>query len=79
MLELNTALKGFDQDKTVGAIVITGSQKAFAAGEPIFEVLALTVNKNNFQPIDFSHWYFMYKFWRRHIVPTIIFLMFAIA
>jgi len=35
MLELNTALKDLDEDKTIGAIVLTGSQKAFAAGADI--------------------------------------------
>jgi len=35
MLELNAALKDFDDDKSVGAIVLTGSQKAFAAGADI--------------------------------------------
>jgi len=35
MLELNAALKDLDDDKTIGAIVLTGSQKAFAAGADI--------------------------------------------
>jgi enoyl-CoA hydratase/carnithine racemase len=33
MNELNTAIKAFEADNEVGAIVLTGSEKAFAAGE----------------------------------------------
>jgi enoyl-CoA hydratase/carnithine racemase len=32
MLELNEALKGFDSDDSIGAIVLAGSERAFAAG-----------------------------------------------
>ena len=32
MLEVSTALDGLEADHEVGAIVITGSEKAFAAG-----------------------------------------------
>jgi enoyl-CoA hydratase/carnithine racemase len=32
MLELNEALKEFDSDDSIGAIVLAGSEKAFAAG-----------------------------------------------
>jgi enoyl-CoA hydratase/carnithine racemase len=32
MLELNEALKEFDSNDSIGAIVLTGSEKAFAAG-----------------------------------------------
>ena len=35
MDELGHALKGFDADPTIGCIVITGSEKAFAAGADI--------------------------------------------
>jgi len=35
MDELGAALKGFDADEGIGAIVITGSEKAFAAGADI--------------------------------------------
>ena len=35
MAELCDALKEFDQDEKIGAIVITGSEKAFAAGADI--------------------------------------------
>ncbi|ASY71377.1 enoyl-CoA hydratase [Sinorhizobium fredii USDA 205] len=41
MRELDAALKAFDVDKGVGAIVITGSEKAFAAGADIKEMQAL--------------------------------------
>ena len=33
--ELNTALDAFEADANIGAIVITGSEKAFAAGADI--------------------------------------------
>lgn len=35
MDELGTALKAFDSDENIGAIVLTGSEKAFAAGADI--------------------------------------------
>ena len=35
MVELGQALKAFDADDTIGCIVITGSEKAFAAGADI--------------------------------------------
>ena len=38
MLELNEALSKFDTDDSVGAMVITGSEKAFAAGADIKEM-----------------------------------------
>ncbi|KAI9704042.1 MAG: hypothetical protein M1820_005664 [Bogoriella megaspora] len=36
--ELNTCLRHFDADSTVGAVVLTGSNKAFAAGADIKEM-----------------------------------------
>ena len=36
--ELNEALDGFEADAAIGAIVITGSEKAFAAGADIKEM-----------------------------------------
>ncbi len=36
--ELNKALKAFDQDPNIGCIVITGNEKAFAAGVDIKEM-----------------------------------------
>jgi enoyl-CoA hydratase len=38
MEELNLALKEFDQDNEIGAIVITGDKRAFAAGADIKEM-----------------------------------------
>ncbi|HET9147730.1 MAG TPA: enoyl-CoA hydratase [Acetobacteraceae bacterium] len=38
MTELGTALREFDQDEAIGAIVLTGSEKAFAAGADIKEM-----------------------------------------
>ena len=38
MAELSGALSEFDRDPQVGAMVITGSEKAFAAGADIVEM-----------------------------------------
>lgn len=38
ILELNSAMKAFDTDSTIGAMVLTGSHKAFAAGADIKEM-----------------------------------------
>ena len=35
MTELGSALKAYDQDDTIGCIILTGSEKAFAAGADI--------------------------------------------
>ncbi|KAK2741928.1 hypothetical protein FQN57_005487 [Myotisia sp. PD_48] len=40
--ELNEALTKYDEDKSIGAIIITGSEKAFAAGADIKEMAPLT-------------------------------------
>ncbi|MBV9705704.1 MAG: enoyl-CoA hydratase/isomerase family protein, partial [Methylobacteriaceae bacterium] len=40
--ELNAALDGFEKDHRIGCIVITGSDKAFAAGADIKEMQAKT-------------------------------------
>ena len=37
--ELNEALEKFEADETIGCVVITGSEKAFAAGADIKEML----------------------------------------
>jgi len=53
--EVNDALFKFDSDDSVGAIVITGSEKAFAAGADIKEMkdnVAIECYKNNF----LGHW-----------------------
>ena len=36
--ELNIALEGFERDNEIGCIVLTGSEKAFAAGADINEM-----------------------------------------
>ncbi|MFK7866294.1 MAG: enoyl-CoA hydratase-related protein, partial [Alphaproteobacteria bacterium] len=40
MDELTEALKAFEQDAAIGAIIIIGSEKAFAAGADIKEMAA---------------------------------------
>jgi enoyl-CoA hydratase len=42
LTEVNQALDGFDADRNVGCIVITGSEKAFAAGADIKEMSDLS-------------------------------------
>ena len=42
MAELGEAVKAFDSDDSVGAIVLTGSSRAFAAGADISEMQNLT-------------------------------------
>ncbi|XP_043276876.1 probable enoyl-CoA hydratase, mitochondrial [Venturia canescens] len=55
MIEVNQAVKEFDGDESVGAVVLTGSEKAFAAGADIKEMLNHTFSgtvKGNF----LEHW-----------------------
>ena len=40
--ELNVALDGFEADPGIGCVVVTGSEKAFAAGADIKEMQAKT-------------------------------------
>ena len=42
MNEMGCALAGFEADENIGAIVITGSEKAFAAGADITVMQSLT-------------------------------------
>ena len=42
MDELGHALKGFDADPSIGCMVITGSEKAFAAGADIGAMATFT-------------------------------------
>ncbi|XP_015117748.1 probable enoyl-CoA hydratase, mitochondrial isoform X2 [Diachasma alloeum] len=46
MTELNTAIEKFSNDASVGAIVLTGSEKAFAAGADIKEMMNNTFANN---------------------------------
>ena len=46
MNDLLTAIKHFENDKTVGAMVLTGSEKAFAAGADIKEMQNRTFAEN---------------------------------
>ena len=40
--EVNHALEGFEKDEKIGAIIITGSEKAFAAGADIKEMASMS-------------------------------------
>jgi len=42
LIELGTALDNFEQDDAVGAVIITGSEKAFAAGADIAEMVGIS-------------------------------------
>ncbi|HUZ66977.1 MAG TPA: enoyl-CoA hydratase [Beijerinckiaceae bacterium] len=42
IVELDAALSAFDQDREIGCVVLTGSDKAFAAGADIQEMQPLT-------------------------------------
>ena len=56
MRELGTQLRAFDADTAIGAIVLTGSERAFAAGADIKEMqprLYPDVHKNDFIS---AHW-----------------------
>ena len=55
MAELVAAAKAFDADETVGAMVVTGSEKAFAAGADIKEMQAKTYVEAYLQDF-FSGW-----------------------
>ena len=43
--ELDQALEGFESDRAIGAMVLTGSEKAFAAGADIKEMQAKTYSE----------------------------------
>ena len=53
--EINDAARGFDADAAVGAIVITGSERAFAAGADIKEMAAVAFPAN-FTSNMYGHW-----------------------
>lgn len=53
--ELNAALRAFDSDEAVGAIVITGSEKAFAAGADIKNMAAKSFQDVFFEDL-FADW-----------------------
>ncbi|MEM7178990.1 MAG: enoyl-CoA hydratase [Pseudomonadota bacterium] len=56
MIELGEALIKFDADPDVGAIVITGSEKAFAAGADIKEMQPKTFTDVYGEDFITSHW-----------------------
>lgn len=57
--ELNDAMEKFDLDESIGALVLTGSEKAFAAGKKIIPLqknvipfFLLLINKYNYLGAD---------------------------
>ena len=56
MTELGQALKAFDADAEVGAIVLTGSEKAFAAGADIKEMKDRTYPAVHFEDFIGNRW-----------------------
>ncbi len=58
--DLNAALRGFEADAGIGAIVLTGSEKAFAAGADIKEIEGLTF-ADAFLGDPFVAWEFVTK------------------
>ncbi|VFV24307.1 enoyl-mitochondrial precursor [Lynx pardinus] len=55
MMELNQALDAFEEDPAVGAIVLTGGEKAFAAGADIKEMQSRTF-QDCYSSMFLSHW-----------------------
>ncbi|XP_058907857.1 enoyl-CoA hydratase, mitochondrial [Kogia breviceps] len=55
IVELNQALQAFEEDPAVGAIVLTGGEKAFAAGADIKEMQNLTF-QDCYSRKFLSHW-----------------------
>jgi enoyl-CoA hydratase len=56
MSELGAALKAFDADDTIGCIVITGSEKAFAAGADISEMATKTFQQAHGEDFITRNW-----------------------
>lgn len=55
MIELSSAIKTFDNDDSVGAIVVTGNERAFAAGADIKE-MANNNYSDNLRKSFLQHW-----------------------
>lgn len=51
MVDVNNALEEFQNDDSVGAIVLTGSERAFAAGNIIFYVIVSPLKDINLSQI----------------------------
>ena len=56
MRELGAALRAFDGDDAIGAIVLTGSERAFAAGADIKEMLGRTYPDVYLNDFIGAHW-----------------------
>lgn len=55
MTDVADAIAKFNQDESIGAIILTGSEKAFAAGADIKEMLNNTL-VSNLKTNFLSHW-----------------------
>ena len=69
VVDLNAALRAFEADAALGAIVLTGSEKAFAAGADIRELEALTFT-SAFLNDPFVAWEFVSKV-RKPVVAAV--------
>jgi enoyl-CoA hydratase len=56
MDELTEALRAFDRDPAIGAILLTGSDKAFAAGADIKEMASKTYTEVLFEDFITANW-----------------------
>ena len=52
MREVNTAIETFENDPTIGCVIITGSEKAFAAGADIKVSITLLFGCSSLAPND---------------------------
>ena len=62
--ELQTALTDLDSDETIGCMVITGSEKAFAAGADIKEMQSKTFMEAYLEDFITCFFYFVYSYFR---------------
>jgi len=68
--EIGEALDGFQDDETVGAVVLTGSEKAFAAGADIKEMASKTYMDAYLQDFITNGWEQVSRF-RKPIVAAV--------
>nr|KAG5694591.1 hypothetical protein BaRGS_015004 [Batillaria attramentaria] len=56
MTELTVALNELEQDKTVGCVILTGSERAFAAGADIKEMQQMQTFAETYNANFLTHW-----------------------